>query len=101
MSLCLCIWKVKSDKHKHSTTTTSGKTGQPQNSGTQGGGKVGLKDTLASGDTGLKESTVCLTNEQLQRILSTVQTTSNGQDPPEDHRTQGSGSDSDDGINIE
>ncbi|XP_076600222.1 coiled-coil domain-containing protein 66 isoform X2 [Chaetodon auriga] len=83
------VAKVKSDRHKHSTAAGNGKTGHPQNSGTRAGGKVGLKDTLASGDAGLKESVVCLTNEQLQRILNTVQTTSNGQDPPEDHRTQG------------
>ncbi|XP_073323519.1 coiled-coil domain-containing protein 66 isoform X2 [Pagrus major] len=82
--------KVKSDRQKHSTAVSSlranGKTGQPQNTGTRAGGKV--KDTLTSGDTGQKDSVVCLTSEQLQKILNTVQTTSNGQDPPEDHRTQ-------------
>lgn len=93
----MCVLKVKSDRHKHSTAVGSlranGKTGQPQNSGTRAGGKVGLKDTLASGDAGLKDSVACLTNEQLQQILNTVQTSSSGQDPPEDHRTRGSGSD--------
>ncbi|XP_040889092.1 coiled-coil domain-containing protein 66 isoform X2 [Toxotes jaculatrix] len=77
------VTKVKSDRHKHSSTVGSvranGKTGQPQNSGT--GGKVGLKDTLASGDAGLKDSMVVLTREQLQQILNTVQASSNGQQP--------------------
>lgn len=73
------------------------KTGQPQNGGTRVGGRVGLKDTLTSGEAGQKESVVCLTNAQLQQILSTVQTSSNGQDPREDHWTKGSGSD--DSIN--
>ncbi|XP_053172140.1 coiled-coil domain-containing protein 66 isoform X2 [Scomber japonicus] len=82
--------KVKSDRHQQSSTVGSqraaGKKGQLQ---TRGGGKARLKDTLANGDAGLKESVVCLTSEQLQRILNTVQTSSNGQNPPEDHRTQG------------
>lgn len=33
---------------------------------------------------------VCLTSEQLQHILSTVQTSNNMQHPPEDDKTQGS-----------
>lgn len=78
------------DRQKHSTAVSSlranGKTGQPQNTGTRTGGKV--KDTLTSRDTGQKDSVVCLTSEQLQQILNTVQTTSNGQDPPQDQRTQ-------------
>lgn len=82
--------KVKFDRQKHSTAVSSlranGKTGQPQNTGTRAGGKV--KDTLTSGDTGQKDSVVCLTSEQLQKILNTVQTTSNVQDPPQDQRTQ-------------
>lgn len=85
--------KVKSAKHKHSSTVGSlranEKTGQPQSSGTRAGGKPGLKDTLASGDSGLKDNMVVLTTEQLQQILNTVQTSSNVQHPPEDHRTQG------------
>ncbi|XP_018518839.1 coiled-coil domain-containing protein 66 isoform X2 [Lates calcarifer] len=88
------VAKVKSAKHKHSSTVGSlranEKTGQPQSSGTRAGGKLGLKDTLASGDSGLKDNMVVLTTEQLQRILNTVQTSSNVQHPPEDHRTQGS-----------
>lgn len=87
------VLKVKSDRHKHITTVASprvnGRTGQPQKSGTQAGGKVGLQDTLASRDAGLKDSVVCLANEQLQQILNIVETTSNSQDPPEDHKTQG------------
>ncbi|XP_038553267.1 coiled-coil domain-containing protein 66 isoform X2 [Micropterus salmoides] len=93
--------KVKSDRHKHNASVGSlranGKTGQPQNSGTQAGRKVGPKDTLAIGDPGLKE--VCLTSEQLQKILNTVQTSSNGQHLPEDHRTQGNTSKSDSSMN--
>ena len=89
--------KVKSDRHKHNTTIgtqrTNEKTGQRQNSGARAGGKVRLKDTLASGEAGLKDDVVCLTNEQLHQILNTVQNNSNGKDPPEVCRTQGSGSD--------
>ncbi|KAM7421964.1 hypothetical protein PAMA_010169 [Pampus argenteus] len=81
--------KVRTDKHEQHTTVGSlranGKKGPLQ---TRGGGKAELKDTLASRDTGLKDSVVCLTSEQLQQILNTVQTSSNGQHPPEDHKTQ-------------
>ncbi|KAI3369288.1 hypothetical protein L3Q82_007541 [Scortum barcoo] len=88
------VAKVKSDRHKHSTAVGSvratGKTGQPRSSGTRASGKAGLKDLLASGEAGLKDNVVCLTNEQLQQILSAVQTSSSGQNPPEDHRMQGS-----------
>ncbi|XP_051271659.1 coiled-coil domain-containing protein 66 isoform X2 [Dicentrarchus labrax] len=98
------VAKGKSDRHKHGTTVGSlrgnGKTGQPQSSGTRAGGKVGLKDALVSGNAGLKDSVVCLTSEQLQQILNTVQTTSNGQDPPEDHRTQGNPADSKSGSSM-
>ncbi|XP_031705609.1 coiled-coil domain-containing protein 66 [Anarrhichthys ocellatus] len=76
--------KVKSDRHKHGATVgslrTDGKTGRPQNSGTRAAGKEGL--------TGLEDSVVCVTNEQLQKILHTVQTCSVGPHPPEDHQTQ-------------
>ncbi|XP_042365939.1 coiled-coil domain-containing protein 66 isoform X3 [Plectropomus leopardus] len=89
--------KVKSDKHKHNTTVGSlranGKTAQPQNSQTPEAGKVRLKDTLARGDAGLKDSVVCLTSEQLQRLLNTVQISSRSQRPPEDLGTRSSGSD--------
>lgn len=87
------VLKVKSDRHKQTTAAASPranrKTGQSQKSGT----RVGGKDSLASGDAGLKDSVACLTSEQLQHILNTVETTSNGQDPPEDHKSQGRSSD--------
>uniref|UniRef100_UPI0037E924B9 coiled-coil domain-containing protein 66 isoform X2 n=1 Tax=Semicossyphus pulcher TaxID=241346 RepID=UPI0037E924B9 len=85
--------KIKSDRHKNSTPAGSlradGKTGQSQGGGTRVSGKRGPKDTLASGDAGLKDGLVCLTNEQLQQILNTVQISSNGGHPAEEHRTQG------------
>lgn len=80
------VAKAKSDRHKHSTAAGSlaacRVAAQPQRSGTQAGGKLGLLQALAGGD-----SVVCLTKEQLQQILNTVQTASDGQGPPEDHRT--------------
>ena len=80
------VAKVKPDRHKHSTGAGSlaacRAAAQPQRSATQAGGKRGLLQALAGGD-----SVVCLTKEQLQQILNTVQTASNGQDPAEDHRT--------------
>nr|XP_019952294.1 PREDICTED: coiled-coil domain-containing protein 66 isoform X2 [Paralichthys olivaceus] len=82
--------KVKSDTHKQCSTVTSlranGKTGKPQKSGVRAGGKAGLKDAPASGEAGLRDNMVVLTSEQLQQILNTIQS----QQPPEDHRTQGS-----------
>ncbi|XP_054473201.1 LOW QUALITY PROTEIN: coiled-coil domain-containing protein 66 [Anoplopoma fimbria] len=91
------VAKVKSDRHKHGTEVNSlrsdGKTRQPQNRGTRAAGKEGRISSLANGDAGPKDSVVCLTNEQLQKILNTVQTSSIGQDPVEDHGTHGSGSD--------
>ncbi|KAJ4940772.1 hypothetical protein JOQ06_027064 [Pogonophryne albipinna] len=84
--------KVKSDRHKHSTTVgslrTNGKTAQPQSSGTQAGGKVGLKDSQTGGHAGLKDSVVCLTSEQLQHILHSVHTSNQSQHTPEDPRRQ-------------
>ncbi|XP_041639885.1 coiled-coil domain-containing protein 66 [Cheilinus undulatus] len=81
--------KLKSDRHKNSTTTVAlranGKPGRPQSSGTQARGKKGQKDTP---DTGLKEGLVCLTSEQLQKILSTVQNASIGQLQPEKSKIQ-------------
>lgn len=88
------VAKAKSDRHKHSVILgpprASEKTGQAGNTRTRGSGKPGFKDTAAGGDAGPKDSMVCLTNEQLQHILSTVQTSSSVQHPPEDRRTQGS-----------
>ncbi|KAM9364898.1 coiled-coil domain-containing protein 66 [Pholidichthys leucotaenia] len=51
--------------------------------------KVELKHTSPNGDAGLKDSVVCLTNEQLQHILSTVQTSNTQPHPPEDPREPG------------
>ncbi|XP_008299505.1 LOW QUALITY PROTEIN: coiled-coil domain-containing protein 66 [Stegastes partitus] len=91
------VAKVKTDRHKHSSTVgplrVNGKTGPAQNTGTRVGGKAGLKEALTSLETGLKENMVCLTSEQLQQILNTVQTSSNGQHLPDDHQTQGRGGD--------
>ncbi|KAI4792659.1 hypothetical protein KUCAC02_033233 [Chaenocephalus aceratus] len=83
---------AKSDRHKHSMTVgslrTNGKTAQPQSSGTQASGKVGLKDSQAGGHAGLKDSVVCLTSEQLQHILHSVHTSNQSQHTPEDPRRQ-------------
>lgn len=82
--------KVKADRHKHNGTVgpKSGKT--TQSTGGHDGRKAGRNDTLSGGDAGLKDSMVCLTNEQLQQILNSVQTSSNSQQAAEDERTQGS-----------
>ncbi|KAI4826828.1 hypothetical protein KUCAC02_030259 [Chaenocephalus aceratus] len=83
---------AKSDRHKHSMTVgslrTNGKTAQPQSSGTQASGKVGLKNSQAGGHAGLKDSVVCLTSEQLQHILHSVHTSNQSQHTPEDPRRQ-------------
>lgn len=88
------VAKVKSDRQKHSITLgplrAGEKTGQAGNTRTRGAGKAGFKDPAASKDAALKDSMVCLTNEELQHILSTVQTSSNVQHPPEDDKIQGS-----------
>ncbi|XP_026023165.1 coiled-coil domain-containing protein 66 isoform X1 [Astatotilapia calliptera] len=88
------VAKVKSDRQKHSITLgplrAGEKTGQAGNTRTRGAGKAGFKDPAASRDAALKDSMVCLTSEQLQHILSTVQTSNNMQHPPEDDKTQGS-----------
>ncbi|XP_023149850.2 coiled-coil domain-containing protein 66 isoform X3 [Amphiprion ocellaris] len=87
------VAKVKPDRQKHSGTVgplrVDGKTGPAQNVRTGGGGKAGLKEALTSLDAGLKENMVCLTSEQLQQILNTVQTSSNGQHLPDDHQGPG------------
>ncbi|XP_047437837.1 coiled-coil domain-containing protein 66 isoform X2 [Mugil cephalus] len=83
--------KGKADRQKHTGTVGSqrvnGKTAQ--SSGSQDGRNAGRNDALSGGDAGLKDSVVCLTNEQLQQILSSVQASSNNQQPAEDQRTQG------------
>ncbi|XP_053295463.1 coiled-coil domain-containing protein 66 isoform X2 [Pleuronectes platessa] len=82
--------KVKSDRHKQLSTVASpranGKTGKPQKTEARAGGKAGPKDAPASGDAGLRDNMVVLTREQLQQLLDTIKS----QQPPEDHRTQGS-----------
>lgn len=94
--LYMCVCMLKLDRHKHSSTIGSsranGKTAPLPNSVTGGRGKAGLKDMLVTGDTGLKDSVMCLTNEQLQQILSTVQTSCSDRHAPEEHRMQGSDS---------
>ncbi|KAK1902233.1 Coiled-coil domain containing protein 66 [Dissostichus eleginoides] len=61
---------------------------KPQSSGSQAGGKVGLKDSQAGGHAGLKDSVVCLTSEQLQHILHSVHTSNQSQHTPEGPRSQ-------------
>ncbi|XP_034387810.1 coiled-coil domain-containing protein 66 isoform X2 [Cyclopterus lumpus] len=84
--------KVKTDRHQRGPAVgslrTDGRPGRPQNSGPRVAGKEGLTGPSANGDAGPKESVVCLTNQQLQKILHTVQTSSVGQHPPENPRTQ-------------
>ncbi|XP_029908238.1 coiled-coil domain-containing protein 66 isoform X2 [Myripristis murdjan] len=86
--------KVKLDRRKHSSTIQSsratGKAGQLQNTVTL----VSGKDTLANGEAGLKENVVCLTSEQLQQILDTIQPSDSRQHPTEDQSTQGNETDS-------
>ncbi|KAM4587917.1 coiled-coil domain-containing protein 66 isoform 2-T2 [Odontesthes bonariensis] len=66
------VAEVKSNKHKLNNTDGpprgDEKAGEPR--GDRGGGKVGLKTQL--------DSVVCLTSEQLQQILNTVQNPSSG-----------------------
>uniref|UniRef100_UPI003AB105CA coiled-coil domain-containing protein 66 n=1 Tax=Centroberyx gerrardi TaxID=166262 RepID=UPI003AB105CA len=96
--------KVRSDRPKHSTaiqsSRTNGKAGRLQNTVTRANGKAGLKDTLANGEAELKESVVCLTNEQLQQILNTVQTSDSSWRPLEDQKTQGNRRDSKPGSSV-
>ncbi|XP_034535644.1 coiled-coil domain-containing protein 66 [Notolabrus celidotus] len=74
--------KVKSDRHKHITASAplraNGKAGPPQSRETPTGGRRGQKEMPAHREAGLKGGLVCLTNEQLQKILSSVQTSSRG-----------------------
>ncbi|XP_069025672.1 LOW QUALITY PROTEIN: coiled-coil domain-containing protein 66 [Embiotoca jacksoni] len=85
--------KVKSDRHKRGPVagppSTNGKTGPPQNTGSRASGKAGLTDVLANGNAALRDGVVRLTGEQLQQILNTVQTSSNGQNTAEEERTPG------------
>lgn len=85
--------KVKSDKHSSAIgfLRASEKAGRPQKSGT--GGKIGLQENVAGRDADGKDSVNSLTSEQLQKILSSVETTASGQDPPADLKTQGRNTD--------
>ncbi|KAM6927284.1 coiled-coil domain-containing protein 66 [Xenentodon cancila] len=75
------VAKVKSNKHKPCKALgplkVNGRAGHPQTSGTRGGAKTGFKDEPSSGNRKPEDRVVCLTSEQLQQILSTVQTSSN------------------------
>ncbi|KAL6112390.1 ccdc66 [Pungitius sinensis] len=86
------VAKAKSDRHKRDTAVGSlradGKTGRPQIGGTPAAGKEGVTGFVASVGAGPKDSKVCLTNGQLQKILHSVQTSSVGPHPPEEHRTR-------------
>ncbi|XP_029007346.1 LOW QUALITY PROTEIN: coiled-coil domain-containing protein 66 [Betta splendens] len=86
--------KVKPERHKHitndDTMRSNWKTAQPQKIVKHSSGR----DTLASRNTQSKESMVCLTSEQLQQILNTFQTSSNGHHMPEEQRNEGNQTDS-------
>ncbi|XP_041835700.1 coiled-coil domain-containing protein 66 isoform X2 [Melanotaenia boesemani] len=88
--------KVKPIKHAVNNNVgpqrANKKTEQPPNTGIRVGGKLGLKNTLPSGDERLKDI-VCLTNEQLQHLLNAAQTLSNGQHAPENQEPQGNETD--------
>lgn len=45
---------------------------------------MGPKDKLSTGDTGHKESVVVLTTEQLQKIVSSIQTSNQSQQSVEE-----------------
>ncbi|XP_037534911.1 coiled-coil domain-containing protein 66 [Nematolebias whitei] len=79
--------------HKLSSTVgvqgVDGKAGPPLNAGSRGGGKTGLKHPLVGVDTELKDRLLCLTSEELQHILNTVNTPINGQNGPEEQAEQG------------
>ncbi|XP_061584219.1 coiled-coil domain-containing protein 66-like [Cololabis saira] len=93
------VAKVKSNKHKLCTTLgplkVNGRAGQPPKSGTRGGAKTAVKDEPSSGDREVKQRVVCLTGDQLQQILSSVQTSRNGLHPAEDQGPQGGGNQTD------
>ncbi|TNN44713.1 Coiled-coil domain-containing protein 66 [Liparis tanakae] len=71
---------LKTDRRQRGSAVGSprpgGKTGRPRSGGTRAAGKEGLAGPSANGDAGPKESAACLTNQQLQKILHSVQTCS-------------------------
>ncbi|XP_056157736.1 coiled-coil domain-containing protein 66 [Lampris incognitus] len=95
------------DRLKHSPTVlsslTNGKVGPLPNAEILTNGKPGLKDdtVISAGDRAgvkddptneeaeLKDSAVCLTNEKLQQILNTIQTSESHQRPPDHQQTRG------------
>ncbi|XP_034021082.1 coiled-coil domain-containing protein 66 isoform X2 [Thalassophryne amazonica] len=81
--------EVKLDAHKHSARITScgpsGNTGKLQHDS----GNARLKYLLGHGNSGFKDGMVCLTNEQLRQILSSVKTATRDQRSPEDQRSSG------------
>ncbi|KAM9758199.1 coiled-coil domain-containing protein 66 isoform 2-T2 [Menidia menidia] len=79
--------KAKSNKHKLRADV---KAGESQNDGHRGVGNAVFKDAQGSGETGTKDSVICLTNKQLQQILSAVHTPSSTQHSPEDQDAPGS-----------
>uniref|UniRef100_A0A1A7WGW0 Coiled-coil domain containing 66 n=2 Tax=Iconisemion striatum TaxID=60296 RepID=A0A1A7WGW0_9TELE len=81
--------EVKSNKPSVGPLGANGKAGQTLNSGTQGDGSAGLKHTLASVNGGLKDSVMCLTNEELQQILNFIKIPTNDQHTPEEQAAQG------------
>lgn len=88
----VCVGKVKPDRLKHrgkgGSLRVTGKTGQPQNSVMDAGETVDIKDMVSSVEPAQKESVACLTSEQLQQILNSVQTISNDKGPPEEDKLQ-------------
>nr|XP_040059632.1 coiled-coil domain-containing protein 66 isoform X1 [Gasterosteus aculeatus aculeatus] len=89
------VAEAKSDRHKDDTAVGSlradGKKGRLRRGGTSAAGSEGVTGSLASGGTGPKDTEGCLTDGQLQKILLSVQTSSVGPHPPEEHRTRGTG----------
>lgn len=91
----MCALKVTA--HKLTTTVgaqgVDGKAGPPLNVGARGGGKTGFQHPLVGVNSGLKDSLVCLTSEELQQILNTVNTSVNAQTGPEQQAEQCCGND--------
>ncbi|KAM4741658.1 coiled-coil domain-containing protein 66 isoform 2-T2 [Anableps anableps] len=97
------VAKVKTNKHKLGTAVgppgSSRRTGPPPDAEDGGGG---LKPVLSGVDAGLKDGgVVCLTSEQLQKILSSIQTSSScGQRGPEEQTAQGGQTDANSASSV-
>lgn len=93
----LFIPKGRSDRREHSSRHGNHRAGEAagqlrlQEPGTAAAAAAttGSRDTVDLKDFILKNSVADLTAEQLQHILSIVETTCSGQGPPEDHNTRG------------